>query len=296
MLQLKKRIVGFLLLSGLLLIAIPLFFGHSIPADELKLSGHVPSPPPKLDAISMPLPPQSATVPAIVTAPKPTAPATENPSVAFNQLQSDISPKVEDTSPLQTTTQTPVNTPAPVVADPAPTPAVAPVRSAPSLPNVSNQLASSAQSVVTTEPPAVQTTSEVVTQPTKKAKVLPSPRIETKSTAPLKKTNVVENTADSHPSKTSKKPSAHIPSAAEAWSVQLGYFSVKTNAEKLMRQLQSHGFNAYLQTNQTTKGNFVRVLVGPHLRRSDAQQLQVRIQKELQMQGMLVKVGRMRGR
>lgn len=88
-----------------------------------------------------------------------------------------------------------------------------------------------------------------------------------------------------------KKPPP-LPPAAEAWSVQLGAFSAKSNAQKLMQQLQARGFTAYLRTTKTAKGDFIRVLVGPTLHRSDAAKLQTRIQKELNMQTtVLVKIG-----
>lgn len=68
---LKKRIVGFLLLVGIVLIAIPLFFGRSIPSDELKLSGHVPAAPPQPSNITVAIPPRDATVPPVARSPAP---------------------------------------------------------------------------------------------------------------------------------------------------------------------------------------------------------------------------------
>ena len=44
-LKMKKRLVGVILLVAMGLIIIPMFFGHSVSTDELKLSGHVPKPP-----------------------------------------------------------------------------------------------------------------------------------------------------------------------------------------------------------------------------------------------------------
>lgn len=74
-----------------------------------------------------------------------------------------------------------------------------------------------------------------------------------------------------------------------AYVVQLGSFSAKINAEKMVKQLQSKGFPAYLRTTKTAKGVWVRVLVGPQLRRSDAEKQLQKLNEQFETKGMIVK-------
>lgn len=282
--KLKKRIIGFLLLIGIVLIIIPLFFGRSIPSDELKLSGRVPAPPPKPKAITAPLPLQSATVPQITQTPKPTTEEAAGSSVVFEQLESTAN---EDSNvPAINDAMTPVKAPSVT----------------PEAPSLAQSVAASPSNVATTQvipkedvaklvpfspmpdvtpatPPAVSaSTTTVAKKDTPTQKNTPAKQ--------KKSTKSAQKTTPKSPPKASK-----LPPGAEAWSVQLGSFTEKANAQKLMRELQSKGFTAYLRTTKTTKGNFIRVLVGPRLQQSDAAQLQSRIQKELNIQGVLIKAG-----
>lgn len=243
---LKKRIIGFLLLIGIILIIIPLFFGRSIPADELKLSGHIPQAPTKPADISVPIPPQAASTPA------PVAVQPAKPAIIAKPATPIIS---EQSKPSPVTT-------------------------------VKNDTTHNGHTATTTSLP--------ITNPTSTAhKVTPKT---TPPAATAKPASIVEATPPvpmpSHtvPTKQPKPAST----GTEVWSIQLGSFSEKLNVEKLTKKLQAQNFSVYTRTIKTAKGNnskennLVKVLVGP-MTHNDAEQAKARIQKELGIQGVLVK-------
>lgn len=89
------------------------------------------------------------------------------------------------------------------------------------------------------------------------------------------------------PSKTAtpqRKPSpASAPVAGTAshlqWSVQLGSFASKGNAEKLAHQLQRQGYSAFVQTGGRAPRRRYRVRVGPMADRPGAERVLVRLKK-----------------
>jgi DedD protein len=62
-----------------------------------------------------------------------------------------------------------------------------------------------------------------------------------------------------------KQPAAiaRAPAAAAGWTLQLGSFASKANAESLMRRLKTEGFNAYLAPTGTARAQRFRVRLGP---------------------------------
>lgn len=73
-----------------------------------------------------------------------------------------------------------------------------------------------------------------------------------------------------------------------AWAVQLGSFEQEDHAKALVKQLQSHGFAAYLEKNKTAKGMMSRVLIGPETKRAKAEILITKLDKQLQIKGVVV--------
>ncbi|MFT3741618.1 MAG: SPOR domain-containing protein [Gammaproteobacteria bacterium] len=88
----------------------------------------------------------------------------------------------------------------------------------------------------------------------------------------------------------SEIPKATQPSTApQAFAVQLGSFTTKANAERLMKKIQAQGYPAYIHTTKTSHGDWVRVLVGPQLRRSEAEVLLQKLNRVFETKGMIVK-------
>jgi len=309
--KLKKRIVGFLLLAGIILIIIPLFFGRSIPSDELKLSGHIPGAPPKPKDISVPIPPRQTTVPEITQAPVSSTTSladSDTSAAAFNPIEAPVAIDMPSTAEDKIKSADVKSSSTPAIPVATVQPSLPPAASAPSPshhPAAHNKAAAPMEvPVLSTVPTATQPVVSAlpVTAPTPDESLPPPPKTAplqlTAKSLPAAENNVTKPQQLEKPSKpfstalksTSKKPVHSLPSGAEAWAVQLGSFAEKHNAEKLIKKLQAQGFAAYINSIKTAKGtNITKVMVGPSLHRSEAEQVKVRIQKELNLQGIVVK-------
>lgn len=82
------------------------------------------------------------------------------------------------------------------------------------------------------------------------------------------------------------QPTALGGDVAEAWTIQMGAFKDRSNAEKAVGQLVSRGYRAYLG-NQTP--GVYRVFVGPEVRRDRADQLRARVAAETGTRGVVVR-------
>jgi cell division septation protein DedD len=72
------------------------------------------------------------------------------------------------------------------------------------------------------------------------------------------------------------------------WTIQLGSFSEKANANKLVTQLQSKGFHAFAEQDELKK-NVHRVLIGAEVDRAVADQIVVKLQNQLNIKGIVVR-------
>lgn len=93
-----------------------------------------------------------------------------------------------------------------------------------------------------------------------------------------------------------KVPGDDRPQASEqdqsgltAWAVQLGSFSNSANAVALRDSLRSKGYAAFLETVRVKKGRVTRLYVGPELMRSKAAASRKRLEKEVQLKGIVVR-------
>jgi len=122
---------------------------------------------------------------------------------------------------------------------------------------------------------------------------VPAPAEEAESIEPAP---IVENPAPSE-----STPAAKVPPQPEvtnedqtsrvgvtAWVVQLGSFSSEENAEALNQKLRQAGFKAFVEPLRQNGGTVYRVRVGPELKRSDADGINDRLQKELELDGIVV--------
>jgi DedD protein len=71
---------------------------------------------------------------------------------------------------------------------------------------------------------------------------------------------------------------ALVPAAGAGWTLQLGSFANKTNAESLTRQLKSEGFNAYIAPIGTAAAQRFRVRLGPIADRATAAGIMAKLQ------------------
>ena len=74
-----------------------------------------------------------------------------------------------------------------------------------------------------------------------------------------------------------------------AWVVQLGSFSSKDNASALNEKLRKAGYPSFVEPLKRSSGMAYRVRVGPELKRSNAQKLQEKLNKEMKIEGIVVR-------
>ena len=134
------------------------------------------------------------------------------------------------------------------------------------------------------------TQDQVVTKPASKA---PEPAMQLTTDVnvadePAKETKPKAQTVVEK-KKPEPKPELVTESAAgKAWVVQVGSFSERANAERLRNKLIKSGYRAFVMQSRANNRNVVRVRVGPELVRANADKLRAKLEKELNMQTMVV--------
>lgn len=84
-------------------------------------------------------------------------------------------------------------------------------------------------------------------------------------------------------------PSSELPAAkAGAWAVQLAAFSQRSSAEKLRDRLRSQGFDGYVDSVKTSRGELWRVRAGPFATRGVAETTRGRIADRMKIKGNIV--------
>lgn len=73
-----------------------------------------------------------------------------------------------------------------------------------------------------------------------------------------------------------------------AWVIQLGSFKNKANALRLVNQLRASGYRAFIQQVSNTAGQNTRVYVGPENKIQSARALADRLQSDLHMRGIVI--------
>ena len=73
-----------------------------------------------------------------------------------------------------------------------------------------------------------------------------------------------------------------------SWVVQIGTFSSKDNADKLIIRLRKLDFTAFVQPLEENNGVVYRVRVGPELLRTDADALLKKIKENTKLDGMVL--------
>lgn len=112
----------------------------------------------------------------------------------------------------------------------------------------------------------------------------PAPKSEEKPAA-VEKPAVEKPAAEEKPpvtpalSKPTHVATAEPPPSVTGWSVQLGTFQSRDNAQRLVRQLKGKGFNAFILDRGGRSGKWYRVRVGPAADRVAAAALLAKLRK-----------------
>lgn len=113
-----------------------------------------------------------------------------------------------------------------------------------------------------------------------KPPALPKAKLEAPSTDLIKEENVV--------TEENAKASENNTPLPDAWVVQLGAFSDGNNAERLMKQARTEGYDAFIRKqNVDDKPVSYQVLVGPEVDKDKISKLQEEINGVLKVKGIV---------
>ena len=267
--KIKHRILGILVVIGLVIILLPLLqSGKETPSETTTIK-------------APPFPDQAAEVNSNSTIPKPNEPVTVQ--AENNVVQPDDT--ISNNRPIANA-QT-VELPKPDVLDND------------KLKNVVNTVNETTEEVKnsdqsTSEEVAPVAVDEVSNQPKNIDKsedqVVAAHKIKQAQVAilPIKKTTQAKH--DRHP-KLSPLPhddNGLVKLKSAVWVIQIGNYSNKTKAIRVVNHLRSNGYSAFIQHVSTSFGNSTRVFVGPEYQQTAANQLADRLEKEIHIRGIVL--------
>ena len=120
---------------------------------------------------------------------------------------------------------------------------------------------------------------------------MPAPVVESNPPAPLAPAAAAREALAAAPASPTT-PGARPPApkvGVTAWVVQLGSFAAEQNAGALEKRLRDQGYNAFVEKLATDQGNAYRVRVGPELLRADADEIRDRLERDINLKGMVVR-------
>jgi DedD protein len=271
--QTKHRILGILVVIGLVMILLPLFQSNE---EETQKTTLVQAPPfPDQSVQTTPL----EQVGSVETSQKP---------LVNNQMESVASNINNEANTTPDPDDGIINTALPNEE------AVEPV------PFVEEQTQKIASSIEKSAAPIPSTSQPVI------AKTEPSqPLVTIKDKEPIKKSIVSKKAIASKPKAivvkqfnqiypvssaknevTSKIKPAQLKNST--WVIQVGSYKNKISATQTVNQLRAKGYQAFLQEISTPTGDQTRVFVGPESQRKSAMNLVNKIQKEMQLHGIVI--------
>ena len=116
------------------------------------------------------------------------------------------------------------------------------------------------------------------------------PEVMTKAVTPVETVTIPDNVVENIEKEAESSSSAASGAVGTAaWVVQLGSFSSKENASGLNEKLRKAGYPSFVEPLKRDKGIAYRVRVGPELKRSNAQKLQQKLNKEMKIEGIIVR-------
>lgn len=294
--KLKQRIIGIVVLGALAVIFIPLFFkGYNQASPQQNAIQQIPNPPPPPtppsnlqtsqanntpqlaydnNATSQP---QATTQPVSMTPSSSanaasTSPSTTNPT-PVNTVPNATDNNTKNNSSGVVTSKNQVVNSNPVVADSEAPSAAASNAAAPAKPVVAI---------------AQINTGSAASKP-KLVKLTPAQQARLDALNNQLDTTLVETVAKPSNTSVSKSSIAATKfSAGKAYAIQVGTFSNTQNADKLIKQLETHGFKAYTAMVTTSKGKMTRVIVGPIDQNAKAKATIAALDQQLHIKGNLI--------
>jgi len=276
--QTKHRILGILVIIGLVIILLPLFQGGKELSREAVLVKAPPFPD-RLAQTTSTAPdssPVNKTQQTVVVAP----PETATP-LHVTAEQNSVNQNPDDI--ISVSHPSVINTQVPVMATPNNT-------TIDSLAD-SNSTAESTNAQLDTPDKTTTSSDGLVTSRSETIKMSNYRIIEgTKAASLLKKTT--------HTSKHIRTTKVNVQTPIDddgliklksaVWVIQIGSFKNKANALRVVNQLRANGYRAFIQQISTALGDHTRVFVGPENKRTSARALADRLRSEMHIQGIVI--------
>lgn len=253
----KQRILGTLVLIGLIIIFLPLFQdGKELPS-EATLVKAPPFPDQSVQVASIPDQSQATEIPQTAT-PQPVS-QEQNTVVQNNNISPDdtiVNP------PTMINTQPPA-----MIQQAVETPVVMPKSPPTSLdPNEANTVVSPQENPKPAKPVTI-----------KKAVHRAKP-VHTNEAYKIKSVSNIKST--------DKNGLASL--TGPVWVIQIGSFKNKANALRLVNQLRLNGYSAFIQQVSTGFGDSTRVFVGPESHQASARALAKQLASEMRIRGIVI--------
>jgi DedD protein len=131
-------------------------------------------------------------------------------------------------------------------------------------------------------PIPVESVSETITEPVEEILEAATPPV-------VEEMPVVEEDRKTAPAQIKEKTASNKQMGVTAWVVQLGSFSSEENAKGLNEKLRLAGYPAFVEPLKRQSGIAYRVRVGPEILRSDAEALQQKLKKSMQIDGIVIR-------
>ncbi|MGI0119908.1 SPOR domain-containing protein [Zooshikella sp. RANM57] len=148
-----------------------------------------------------------------------------------------------------------------------------------------NETQDAAVSEETSKPSAELATATVVLEDSSSEQQVTEPQATEQSTLDQSKTEVVQHQADNQ-----DKPSLDKNGLPISWAIQVGTFADSSNADSLVKKLQTEGYKAYSQKLPSSKhGQVTRVFVGPRFTKKQLQPVVQALQEKWQLDGIIVR-------
>lgn len=263
--QTKHRILGILVIIGLVIILLPLFQSNK----ELSTEAALVQPPPFPDQpvqITTSLPEPEAASAAM----NPPQPAATQPDDVIAQQKSPADTAGNDSVQVQLTHNDVIQS------------------------EMTATKSDVSETSTTTSPDPVKTSNYRIIEGDKAASILKKSAHNNKHVHNLK-THTLAATIKT-PIKTLASTSETetldddglIKLKSAVWVIQIGSFKNKTNALRIVNKLRANGYRAFIQQISTALGDNTRVFVGPEHKRTTARELADRLQSEMHIDGIVI--------
>ncbi len=130
--------------------------------------------------------------------------------------------------------------------------------------------------------PVIQQERPVITADTLKSQD-PEPVTDEQPATPAQDT-VAANTAPPAP----ERPKLNAAGIPATWTVRLGSFAEKANADGLVTRLREQGYKGFSRPINSSRGPLTGVYVGPVLTETEAGGLQAKLASEFELEGVVV--------